>query len=252
MITLLLNIVICLELVFWLLDFMLIGGLQKVSLIDYPGHIAATVFTAGCNFSCPFCHNPGLVRVGFDKYQMFLTDEEVMEFLRSRQGMLDGVCVTGGEPVLQADLSEFLAKVKELGFLVKLDTNGSRPDILQNLIKQGLLDYIAMDIKGPLEKYSKIAGMDIGLENIHKSTQIVRNFPEYEFRTTVAPNLHEKGDFLSIARWLDGSKRYFLQQFRPDKTLDPAYSTVKPYPDEKLIEFANMIRPYFGECGVRI
>jgi len=231
---------------------MLIGGLQKVSLIDYPGHVAATVFCAGCNFSCPFCHNPELVKIGSDRFAMFLTENEVLEFLKTRQGMLEGVCVTGGEPVLQADLADFLKKIKELGFLVKLDTNGSRPEVLKDLIKQGLLDYIAMDIKGPLEKYSKIVGADISLENIHESTEITRGFSEYEFRTTVVPALHEKDDFLSIARWLDGSKKYFLQQFRPEKTLDLVYSTIKPYPDEKLAEFANMMRPYFETCEIRV
>ncbi len=230
---------------------MLIGGLQKVSLIDYPGHVAATIFTAGCNFSCPFCHNPELVKIGSDKYSMFLTDEEVLDFLKTRQGMLEGVCVTGGEPILQADLADFLAKIKELGFLVKLDTNGSRPEVLKDLIKEGLIDYIAMDIKGSLEKYIKIVGSPVSLENIHESTQITRGLPEYEFRTTVVPGLHEKDDFLSIAKWLDGSKRYFLQQFRPEKTLDSVYGQIRPYPDEKLVEFANIMRPYFGECGVR-
>lgn len=231
---------------------MLIGGLQKVSLIDYPGHVAATVFTAGCNFSCPFCHNPELVKIGSDKFAMFLTDEEIFEFLKSRQGMLEGVCVTGGEPVLQVDLSDFLAKIKELGFLVKLDTNGSRPEVLRDLVRRGLLDYIAMDIKGPLEKYNKIVGLDVSLENIHESTEITREFGEYEFRTTVVPTLHEKEDFISIAKWLDGSKRYFLQQFRPENVLDPVYASVKPYPDEKLAEFADAIRPYFDICEVRI
>lgn len=231
---------------------MLIGGLQKVSLIDYPGHVSATVFTAGCNFSCPFCHNPELVRVGSDRHQMFLTDDEIYDFLKSRQGLLEGVCVTGGEPVLQADLPEFLGKIKELGFLIKLDTNGSRPEVLKDLIKRGLLDYVAMDIKGPLEKYHKIVGTDIGLENIHESTDITRNFGEYEFRTTVVPGLHEKEDFLNIARWLDGSKRYFLQQFRSQNCLDPAYASLRPYPDEKLVEFADAVRPYFGTCEIRI
>ncbi len=231
---------------------MLIGGLQKVSLVDYPGRVAATIFTVGCNFLCPFCHNPELVKVGSDTHQLYLPEEEVLEFLTSRQGMIEGVCITGGEPTLQSDLAEFLAKIKALGFLVKLDTNGARPQVIKDLIGRGLLDYIAMDIKGPLGKYQKITNAEINMENIQASTQIVRNFLDYEFRTTVVPGLHDKEDFLSIARWLEGAKKYYLQQFRSEKTLDVIFGSVKPYSDEKLIDFCQMIKPYFEVCEVRI
>lgn len=231
---------------------MLIGGLQKLSLIDYPGRVAATVFTAGCNFFCPFCHNPELVRVEQNKKRGFITEPDFFDFLAGRHGMIDAICVSGGEPTIQPDLLDFLKKIKMLGFLIKLDTNGARPEVIEDLLNQGIVDYIAMDIKGPLEKYQRIVKADIDLEKIHESTQITRQFPDYEFRTTVVPSLHEKEDFLNIARWLDGSKCYFLQQFNPEKTLDLAYGKIKPYPDEKLVEFSQMMKPFFEVCEVRL
>ena len=233
-------------------EFMLIGGLQKVTLIDYPGRVATTVFTAGCNFCCPFCHNPDLVEIGRNRNQFFLTDDEVLNFLQDRQGMIEGVCLSGGEPTIQSDLPEFIKKIKELGFLVKLDTNGSRPEVLEDLLKDNLVDYVAMDIKGPLEKYKKFISGNPDFEKIHQSTILARRAPDYEFRTTVVPGLHEKGDFLSISRWLEGAKKYFLQQFRPGNTLDSSFSQLKPYPDEKIAEFCNAIKPYFEICEVRV
>ncbi len=231
---------------------MLIGGLQKLTLIDYPGHIAASVFTAGCNFFCPFCHNPELVRIGGAKYQFFLNEDEFFDFLESRKGLIEGVCVTGGEPTIHLDLPQFLKKIKELGFLVKLDTNGSNPQILESLLEEKLVDYAAMDIKGPLEKYHRFANAEVDLEKIHKSTELCRRFPAYEFRTTVVPTLHQKKDFLSIAKWLDGAKSYYLQQFRPGNTLDNGFSNIRPYSDSKLAEFCEAIRPFFEVCEVRI
>ncbi|OGZ34486.1 MAG: anaerobic ribonucleoside-triphosphate reductase activating protein [Candidatus Portnoybacteria bacterium RBG_19FT_COMBO_36_7] len=231
---------------------MLLGGLQKVSLVDYPGRVAATVFTAGCNFLCPFCHNPELVTIGKYPEQMFLPDEDFFDFLKSRHGLIEGVCVSGGEPTIQENLPEFLKKIKAMGFLTKLDTNGARPEALKNLAKENLVDYLAMDIKGPLDKYGKITGMNIDFEKIHESTELTRQFPDYEFRTTVIPKFHKKEDFLSIAKWLDGAKKYFLQQFRPEKTFDESFQHIRPYPDEKLGEFCNLIKPYFETCEVRI
>jgi len=223
-----------------------------MSLIDYPGKVAATVFTAGCNFLCPFCHNPELVTIGKYRNQLFLADEDFFDFLKSRQGLIDGVCVSGGEPTLQQDLPEFLKKIKALGFLTKLDTNGAKPEVLKDLVKENLVDYLAMDIKGPLEKYGRIAGLNIDFEKIHESTEFIRQFPDYEFRTTVVPRFHKKEDFLSIAKWLDGAKKYFLQQFRPEKTFDESFQEMRPYSDEKLGEFCQMIKPFFETCEVRI
>jgi len=223
-----------------------------MSLIDYPGRVAATVFTAGCNFLCPFCHNPELVQIGKYRNQLFLPEEEIFDFLKSRQGLIDGVCVSGGEPTLQQDLPEFLKKIKAMGFLTKLDTNGAKPEVLKDLAKENLVDYLAMDIKGPLEKYGKIAGLNIDFEKIHESTDLARHFPDYEFRTTVIPKFHKKEDFLSIAKWLDGAKKYFLQQFRPEKTFDETFQKLRPYSDEKLGQFCQMIKPFFEICEVRI
>lgn len=230
---------------------MLIGGLQKLTLIDYPGKVASTVFGAGCNFFCPFCYNAGLVDPRKIKKQPLLDEEAFFDFLRGRQNMIEGVCIGGGEPTIQPDLVDFIKKIKELGFSVKLDTNGSYPEVLKELTDRGLVDYLAMDIKGPLDKYHHFAKTKVDLEKIHQSTDVVRRAPDYEFRTTVIPSLHEKPDFLNIARWLQGAKKYFLQQFKPEKTLDPSFSKIKPYPEEKLIEFCQIAKPYFDTCEVR-
>jgi pyruvate formate lyase activating enzyme len=230
---------------------MLLGGLQKLTLIDYPGKIAATVFTVGCNFSCPFCHNPELVSPNAIKNQPVTLESEFFEFLKSRQGQLDGVCITGGEPTLHKDLPDFIKKIKKLGFAVKLDTNGSHPEIMEKLISEKILDYIAMDIKAPADKYNEIAG-GVGVEKIKKSVELIKNSGiDYEFRTTVVPKFHKKEDFTKIAEWLKGSKKYFLQQFYPTKTLDDCLKGEKSYLKEELEEFCEGIKPYFGHCGVR-
>lgn len=192
---------------------MLIGGLQKTTLIDYPKKIAATVFLAGCNFRCPFCHNPELVfplGVGFGS----ISEKDFFHFLDSRKGRLEGVCITGGEPTLQKDLLHFIRKIKKRGFLVKLDTNGSRPDVLRRAFKEKILDYVAMDIKNSLEKYGATVGAKVDLERIKLSAQLIRNSEvDYEFRTTVAPKLHCSKDLLAIAKWLKGSRKYVLQKY---------------------------------------
>lgn len=230
---------------------MILGGLQKLTLIDYPEKIAATVFTVGCNFSCPFCHNPNLVDVQKILKEPKIEEKDFFDFLKNRQGMLEGVCVSGGEPTINKDLPEFLTKIKELGFLVKLDTNGTNPALLENLLKKGLIDYIAMDIKAPLEKYKKIVGPQVLLEDIQRSVELTRSLPEYEFRTTVLPALHSKKDILSIGRWLQGAKRYFLQQFRPQTTLDEKFSSERPFDDKTLAEIRQALSVFFDECGIR-
>ncbi|TSC53635.1 MAG: pyruvate formate lyase activating enzyme [Parcubacteria group bacterium LiPW_39] len=177
---------------------MLLGGLQKLTLIDYPGKIAATVFTVGCNFDCPFCHNPELVDPQKIKKQPRIAEKYFFEFLDDRRGMLEGVCITGGEPTLQPDLPDFISQIKNLGFLVKLDTNGTNPTMLEKLLAANLVDFVAMDIKAPLEKYKKVAGKNVSLENIQRSVELTRRAPDYEFRTTVLPALHSRKDILSI------------------------------------------------------
>ncbi|MFH0803967.1 MAG: anaerobic ribonucleoside-triphosphate reductase activating protein [Candidatus Tagabacteria bacterium] len=231
---------------------MKIGGLQKLTLIDYPGKIAATVFTIGCNFSCPFCHNPELVDPLKIKEQPVIPENFFFDFLESRKGMLEGVCVTGGEPVLQKDLPEFIRKIKNLGFSVKLDTNGGNPEMLKKLIKEKLVDYFAMDIKGPLEKYQEIIRRKIDLGKIKKSIELIKDSGiDYEFRTTILPEIHTKEDIIQITRDISPAKNYFLQQFRPGKTLEPSFEKEKPYSSEELAEICQAIRPYFNYCGVR-
>ncbi|MDO4607972.1 MAG: anaerobic ribonucleoside-triphosphate reductase activating protein [Clostridia bacterium] len=189
------------------------NGFQKLTLLDFPGHVAATLFTAGCNFRCPFCHNAALV-THIDN-QNFFSEEYVLDYLKKRIGILDGICITGGEPLLHKDLPEFIKKVKELGYLVKLDTNGSYPDILEQLINSGNIDYVAMDIKNSKEKYRLTAECsEQDLSNIEKSIALLKqNKVDYEFRTTVVNEYHTVEDIKSIAEWIRGAKKYFLQNF---------------------------------------
>jgi pyruvate formate lyase activating enzyme len=218
---------------------MLIGGLQKLTLIDYPGKIAATVFTIGCNFFCSFCHNPELVDPEKIKKQPIIPEKDFFDFLTSRKGDLDGVCITGGEPTIHKDLPRFIKKIRNLGFSVKLDTNGSNPEMIKKLIDSKLIDYIAMDIKGPLQIPKK-------------SVELIKNSGiDYEFRTTVVPILHTKEDILEIARELSPAKKYFLQQFRPGKNLNQSFEKEKTYSKKELDEFCEAIKPYFEECGIR-
>ncbi len=230
---------------------MIFGGLQKLTLIDYPGRLAATVFTVGCNFLCPYCHNPELVDPKKIKNQPKVSEQEILDFLTTRQGLLEGVCITGGEPTLFSDLPEFIKKIKDLGFLVKLDSNGSNPQMLAKLLAANLVDFIAMDIKAPLEKYKKIVGDKVVLENIQRSTELVRQAPDYEFRTTVLPSLLSSKDILSIGRWLQGSKKYYLQQFKPFKTLDPAFMDAKPFAWVKIARLRGLLEIFFDRVEVR-
>lgn len=230
---------------------MLIGGLQKLTFIDYPGKIAAAVFTVGCNFSCPFCHNPELVDIFKMKKQALVLEDDFFEFLKSRQGDLDGVCVSGGEPTLQKDLPEFLQKIKDLGFSVKLDTNGTNPEMLETLIQSELLDYVAMDIKVSAEKYHILSNRNLNMENIKQSVRLIKNMDNYEFRTTVIPKYHDIEELIAIAEWLRGSKKYFLQQFRPAKTLDLSFVSEPTYSPAQLQEFCRILKPYYQHCAVR-
>ncbi len=190
-----------------------IKGLQKLTLLDFPEKLACTVFTGGCNFRCPFCHNASLVTHIDDD---FISEEEFFTFLSARKGRLDGVCVTGGEPTLEPDLSEFIQKIKDLGFQVKLDTNGYRPDVLESLIASGNVDYVAMDIKNSLDSYPKTIGLkSFDPEKIKKSVNILLSGRvPYEFRTTVVKELHSEEDFYKIAELVKGADKYYLQTFK--------------------------------------
>ena len=192
---------------------MLIQGLQKLTLLDFPGKVACTVFTGGCNFRCPFCHNASLVLN--PRQNPVISQEEIFGFLKKRQGLLDGVCVSGGEPLLQKDIADFLRRVKELDYAVKLDTNGSFLRELKELVRAGLVDYVAMDIKSSPEHYGRLAGIEnFDMEPIRESADfLLQGDLPYEFRTTVVRGLHEKADFPAIGRWLRGARRYYLQQF---------------------------------------
>ena len=191
---------------------MIIAGLQKLTLLDFPGKIACTVFTSGCNFRCPFCHNASLVNC--DNTER-IKEEEFFSFLNKRKGILEGVCITGGEPTLQNDLKSFIGKIKELGFLVKLDTNGFKPDTLIDLIENKLIDYVAMDIKNSKEKYPMTCGVDeLDISPVIRSVNyLLENHVDYEFRTTVVKELHTAQDIVDISIWIKNAKKYFLQGF---------------------------------------
>ena len=215
---------------------MIIGGLQKTSLLDFPEKIAAIVFTMGCNFRCGYCHNPELIN-GEAKI------EEVFEFLKTRQGKLDGVVITGGEPCLQKDLPEFIKQVKELGFAVKLDTNGSFPEMLEKVLLD--LDYVAMDIKAPLEKYSQIVNVDVDTSKILKSIEVLKNGGvDYEFRTTVVKSQLSFEDFEKIGQLIQGAPRYYLQRFEASKILDKSLENEKTYSTEEFERIIDMLKSY--------
>ena len=190
---------------------MVIGGLQKLTLLDFPGHTACTVFTGGCNFRCPFCHNALLV-TEFDADNVW-SEKEFFDFLGKRRGILDGVAITGGEPTLHRDLPDFIRRVRDEGFSVKLDSNGTNPAMLRALIDDGLVDYVAMDIKNSKEKYAATAGVErLDLAPIEESVGILMEGKcDYEFRTTVVGGLHQEEDFVAIGEWIRGARRYFLQ-----------------------------------------
>jgi len=226
-----------------------IGGLQKTSLLDYPNTISAIIWTVGCNFKCPFCYNKNLVEgeVGL------VHEEEILSFLKLRKGMLEGLVISGGEPLLQEDIIDFTKKVKNLGYLIKIDTNGMFPEKLKELIDKKLVDYVSMDVKAPKKKYDRLAGAKTDISKIEKSIDIIRNHaPDYEFKTTFAPGLLDKKDLVEIAKWLEGSKRFYLQQFKGDTPLiSSKLNNVTPYPKEDLVKTLEEIKPFFKNCDVR-
>ncbi len=193
---------------------MLISGLQKTTLLDYPGCVACTVFTGGCNFRCPFCHNSSLVVP--ERIAEGVSEDELMAFLKKRVGVLDGVAITGGEPLLHKDMPEFLRKIKALGFKIKLDSNGSNPQLLEDIVNDGLLDRVAMDIKNSPELYARTIGLDnYDLSAVERSKNfLLEGRVEYEFRTTVVKGLHTVESIRQAAKWIEGAKEYYLQQFK--------------------------------------
>jgi pyruvate formate lyase activating enzyme len=230
---------------------MILGGYQKLTLIDYPGHIATTVFTVGCSFRCPFCHNPELV-LGSKLSVNNSLEKEFFEFLKKRKGKLEGICITGGEPTIQLDLIEFIDKVRKMGYLVKLDSNGSRPDVLRKVISEKLVDFIAMDIKDSPKKYKKTSGGKADLERIKLSVDIIMNSRiPYEFRTTVVPGIHKEEDFSEIAKWIKGARSYYLQAYQETKILDPKLKKKTKGKKIDLNSIGEKIKENFKNFGIR-
>ena len=226
-----------------------IQGLQKLTLLDYPGHTACTVFTGGCNLRCPFCHNAPLVLDPNGNAPF--TEEEIFALLDKRKGILDGVAVTGGEPLLQKDIGDFLRQVKDRGFAVKLDTNGFFPDRLEALLRNGLVDYAAMDVKNRPEKYALTCGLEsVDLAAVEKSMRLLTESGiEYEFRTTVVKEYHTAEDIEAIARWIKGAKRYFLQAFKDSgEILSGGCSGCT---EDELREMARRAAPCVELCELR-
>lgn len=220
-----------------------IKGLQKTTLLDFPEKLACTVFTGGCNFRCPFCHNASLVLTP-SKVEN-ISEEDFFSYISKRKGMLDGVCITGGEPLLSPDIEEFIKKIRSCGLLVKLDTNGSFPDKLEHLLDEGLLDYIAMDIKNSKQKYAMTAGVDSFPSEIEKSIDIIiKKAPDYEFRTTVVRELHNTQDIVDIASRIKNAKKYFLQSYVDSgDTIIEGFSAYSATEMLKILENTKKILP---------
>lgn len=227
---------------------MIISGLQKLTLLDFPGRLAATVFLGGCNFRCPFCHNASLVLAPSECER--ISEEDFFSFLESRVGKLGGVCITGGEPTLYPDLKNFIKKIKEKGFAVKLDTNGTNPTLLSELVSEGLVDYVAMDIKNSREKYNETVGACVDMEKIERSVNfLLSGKVDYEFRTTVVRELHAIEDFVSLSSWIKGAKRYFLQTF--EDSGDLIGSGFSAYSREETEAILRAVLPYVPNAQIR-
>jgi len=223
------------------------GGWQRFSLIDFPEKVSAILFTEGCSFRCPFCHNPQLVVP--KQPSAALSEKEIFEFLTSRQGKLDGIVISGGEPTIHHDLPKFLQKIRAMGFEIKIDTNGSHPEMMQQLIHQNLVDYWAMDIKSPLVTYQTITQSTISSTTIAQSIQLImQGTIDYEFRSTLLPAYHTDEDIEQMAKEIQGAKKYILQRFRPDVTLDPALQEYPPFSEEEMNRLCEHAKKYVPNC----
>lgn len=227
---------------------MKICGLQKTTLLDFPGHVAATIFTGGCNFRCPFCHNSDLL--GNDA-EVAYTEDEILKFLAKRKGILEGVAITGGEPTLQPDLRDFICRVRELGYQIKLDTNGSRPEVLKALCEEKLIDYVSMDIKTCRERYPEVAGIpSLNIESIMESVEFLKKGTiPYEFRTTIVKELHQADDFVKIGSWISGCSNYFLQNYVDSENV--LYQGFSCCSKEELLSYLEIVKPYVGHAELR-
>lgn len=234
---------------------MKIGGIQKLSLVDYPGKTSAAIFTIGCNMRCGYCHNPELVLP--EKYANAIPENDILKFLKMRVGKLEGVVVSGGEPTMHSDLPDFFAKVKKLRFYTKLDSNGTHSEMIERLIKNKLIDYIAMDIKGPISKYQQIVAYPVDTDAVQETIKIIMNSNiDYEFRTTVVKSqlifkgLDEEDDFDAIGKLVKGAPRFALQKFRPGRTLNPRFERDTTYTDEEFNNIKEKMEKYVKTCVV--
>jgi pyruvate formate lyase activating enzyme len=226
-----------------------IKGIEKFSSRDFPGHISSTVFLGGCTFRCPYCHNSELVLRPETIPSM--DADFFLSYLDGRKGWLEAICFTGGEPLLHEDLEDLVRVVRERGLLVKLDTNGSFPARLEGLLAAGLLDWVAMDVKAPLERYREVTRSNVDLERVVRSADLLRNSGiRHTFRTTVVPGLVGKEDVVKIGEWLNGAAHYLIQQFVPLTTIDPAYLAVKPFSRAELEEIVAAAKPYYGDVRI--
>ncbi len=232
---------------------MKIGGLQKTSAIDYPGQLTAILFTQGCNLKCPYCHNPELISLKSDSPEF--DKEKFFSFLEKRKNILDAVTITGGEPTLQKDLISFIKKIKDMNYLIKLDSNGLKPKILSRLINHNLLDYLAVDIKLPAELYGKLdAQMDLDKikNNLQETIEIIEKAKlDYEFRTTVVPGLHSKSSFERTVKQIKGCQKFYIQNFRPHKTLNKSFENKRRFTARELNEFKEIAKKYVKNVYIR-
>ena len=228
---------------------MKLGGLQKMTLLDFPGRVACTVFTVGCNFRCPFCHNSSLV---LSPAVPELSQDDFFAFLEKRQGLLDGVAITGGEPLLQPDMPVFLEKIRTLGYAVKLDTNGAFPDRLRTVLEAGLVDYVAMDVKNSREKYEQTTGVAGILPQVEQSVALLRaGKTPFEFRTTLVDELHEPADFTAIGQWITGTERYFIQGFVDSGDILGGGDCFHAASPEKAAACLEAVRPFVPNVKLR-
>lgn len=238
---------------------MIIGGLEKLTLLDYPNHLAAIIFTSGCNFRCHYCYNPMLVLpdkgrdVGNKEDLSSIASEDLFLFLKERFGRLEGVVITGGEPTLHADLPDFIREIKKLGYLVKLDTNGTNPEMLEKLIKAKLIDYLAMDIKSDADNYEEAVGVKVNFQNLQKSAKIIMTSGlPYEFRTTMVPGLVDKEIFLAMGKFIKGAKKWYLQNFKSDTDLvDASFKNRKAFSLKEMKEFVKLGQGFVEICEDR-
>ena len=227
-----------------------LGGLQETSLLDYPGKICAIVWTVGCNFRCPFCYNLNMVYGDTDTVPV----DHILSFLDDRVGKLDALSITGGEPLLHEDIGAFMKEVKDRGFLVKVDTNGTFPDRLEELFDAGLVDYVSMDVKAPFDKYDTLAGVHVDVEKIKRSIELImEKASDYEFKTTMIPGLLEKEDVKQVTSFIKGAKRYYLQQFKTDVPVinQELLSETTPFTPTEFNEMKDLASPFVESCLLR-